>query len=165
MDTSDGDTADATRERLALTLAARGMQRMSARTLALFVFTERASLTMSEIRELLAASTGSVSMAVRSLISAGLVERVPATGRRDRYRLRVDAWERLFSSENTILADLIELSATGLNSSDPGGPAADRLTRMHDFHAFLADELPRLVDRFQAQSPARNPRPHPPADT
>lgn len=140
-------------ERMALTLAARGMQRMTARTLALFVFTEQATLTMQDARATLTASTGSVSTAVRSLIGAGLVERVPATGRRDHYRLRADAWERLFTSENTILVDLIELSAAGVKGSSPGGAAAERLRRMHDFHEYLAEELPRLVERFRAERP------------
>ncbi|MGO1971863.1 MAG: GbsR/MarR family transcriptional regulator [Propionibacteriaceae bacterium] len=159
MQTPDEGAATAAMERMALTLAARGMQRMSARTLALFVFTEQPSLTMSDIRDLLVASAGSVSMAVRSLVGAGLVERVPAAGRRDHYRLRTDAWERLFSSENTILADLIELSAAGLSRSAPGGAAADRLGRMHDFYAYLAEELPRLVDRFRAESQNRDAHP------
>lgn len=154
--TSNGTVAP--RERMALTLADRGMQRMTARTLALFVFTEQAALTMNDVQALLTASTGSVSTAVRSLVGAGLVERVPAPGRRDHYRLRVDAWERLFTSENTILIDLIELSAAGITSSVPGGPAAERLSRMHDFHQYLAEELPRLVERFRADRPHRPPR-------
>lgn len=155
MGTSEEVTADAIMERMALTLAERGMQRMTARTLALFVFTEQATLTMSDIQATLTASTGSVSMAVRSLVSAGLVERVPTTGRRDHYRLRVDAWERLFTSENTILADLIELSGSGIARSSPGGAAAERLSRMHDFHQYLAEELPRLVERFRTERPLR----------
>lgn len=159
MDTPEETTLDpaaaTVMERMALTLADRGMQRMTARTLALFVFTEEASLTMNDVRVLLAASTGSVSTAVRSLVSAGLVERVPATGRRDHYRLRVDAWERLFTSENTMLTELIDLSSSGLTCSTPGGAAQERLSRMHDFHQYLVEELPRLVERFRSERPLR----------
>lgn len=138
-------------EQMALVLADRGMQRMTARVLTGFLFTEEPSLTMGDVGTQLGASTGSVSMSIKSLLTAGLVERVPADGRRDHFRLRDDAWERLFTSQNDVLPDLIDIAGRAAQGTDPSSPAHQRLARMHGFYQFLQDELPALVERWQQQ--------------
>lgn len=65
-------------ERLALVLVNHGLQRMTARVLATLLFTEQASMTMSELAERLQASSGAISGALKMLTSVGLVERAPA---------------------------------------------------------------------------------------
>ena len=138
-------------EQMALVLADRGMQRMTARVLSGFLFTDQPSLTMGEVGTQLGASTGSVSMSIKSLLTAGLVERVPAEGRRDHFRLRDDAWERLFTSQNDVLPDLVDIARRGAAATDPTGVAHQRLHRMQGFYEFLQDELPGLVERWQQQ--------------
>lgn len=124
---------------------------MTARVLTAILFTGAESMTMGDIGAHLGASTGSVSMSVKSLLNAGLVERVPAEGRRDRFRLRDDAWERLFSSQNEILPDLIDIAGRGAADTDPTSTVHQRLTRMHSFYEFLQEELPALVQRWQQE--------------
>lgn len=139
-------------ERLALVLAERGMQRMTARVMAVFIFTERPTLTQGEVAEELGASTGSVSGAIKMLTSVGLVERVPATSsRRDHHRLRDDAWATLFSRQNEAMAAMTEVAALGVEVTREGGPARRRLEQMRDFYEFLLAELPALVERWQRQ--------------
>lgn len=137
-------------ERLALALTEGGLQRMSARVLAMFLFTGAQTVTMGEIGDRLGASAGAVSGAVRSLLSTGLIERLPAPGsRREHYRLREDAWPTLFSTQNTVVQVMLRAAEAGIAATAPGDPAHERLRRMHDFYEFLLGELPGLLHRWQ----------------
>ncbi|WP_433356915.1 GbsR/MarR family transcriptional regulator [Microtetraspora malaysiensis] len=139
-------------ERLALTLAEGGLQRMAARTLAVFLFTEQQSVTAGEIAERLDASAGAVSGAVKALLTVGLIERLPAPGsRREHYRLRDDAWATLFTSQNTVIQAMLDAAETGIAATAPDGPAHRRLADMRDFYTFLLGELPALLDRWHQQ--------------
>ncbi|MEV0196334.1 MarR family transcriptional regulator [Nonomuraea sp. NPDC050691] len=140
-------------ERLALTLIEGGMQRMTARTLAVFLFTDQDSVTAGEIADRLEASAGSISAAIKSLATVGLIERLPAPGsRREHYRLRDDAWATLFTSQNTVIAAMLQAAAAGLAVTDEGDPAHRRLAQMHAFYDFLLGELPALLRRWHQQS-------------
>ncbi|MFI6928642.1 GbsR/MarR family transcriptional regulator [Nonomuraea spiralis] len=140
-------------ERLALTLIEGGLQRMPARTLAVFLFTDQDSVTAGEIAERLEASAGSVSGAIKSLLTVGLIERLPAPGsRREHYRLRDDAWATLFSSQNTVIQAMLQAAAAGIAATEEGDPARRRLAQMHSFYEFLLGELPALLHRWHRQS-------------
>lgn len=140
-------------ERLALTLIEGGMQRMSARTLAVFLFTDQESVTAGEIADRLEASAGSVSGAIKSLLTVGLIERLPAPGsRREHYRLRDDAWATLFTSQNTVIQAMMQAAAAGIAATESGDPAHQRLTQMRNFYAFLLGELPALLHRWHQRS-------------
>ncbi|NRQ36950.1 MarR family transcriptional regulator [Nonomuraea sp. NN258] len=137
-------------ERLALALSEGGLQRMAARALAVFLFTDGGTVTMGDIAGRLGVSAGSVSGAVKSLLSAGLIERLPAPGsRREHYRLREDAWPRLFSTQNTFVHVMIQAAESGIATTAAGDPAHERLTRMRDFYRFLLGELPGLLRRWE----------------
>jgi DNA-binding transcriptional regulator GbsR (MarR family) len=139
-------------ERLALTLTEGGMQRMHARTLAVFLFTDAEAVTMGEIGDRLGVSAGSVSGAVKGLLSVGLIERLPAPGsRREHYRMRDDAWSRLFSTQNTAVHAMLKAAETGIAATAPDNPAHQRLARMRDFYQFLLRELPNLLRRWEEE--------------
>ncbi len=139
-------------ERFALVLAEMGMQRMSARVLALFVCTDAATLTGTDIAGHLGVSPAAVSGAVRSLLQAGLLRRSPSPGsRRDHYRLAGDAWADAGVVKRDRFDALARLADDGLALVDDGGAAAERLARMRDFYAFLAEEMPALLERWQAR--------------
>lgn len=146
-------------ERFALVLTEMGMQRMSARVLALFVCVDFTTLTGSEIARELKVSAAAVSGAVRALQQAGLVRRVPAPGSRsDHYQLAGDAWADAGVVKRERLDALAELAAEGLDVMEPHGPAAERLREMRDFYAFLAEEIPALLERWRSrQAEPRNP--------
>ena len=67
-------------EQLALVLASHGLQRMTARVLAILLFTEQPTMTMGELADQLQASSGAISGATKMLTSVGLAERVPRPG-------------------------------------------------------------------------------------
>jgi DNA-binding MarR family transcriptional regulator len=145
-------------ERLALVLSDHGLQRMTARVLAALLFTEQATMTMGELSERLAASSGAISGAIKMLTSVGLVERVPVpASRRDHYRLRDDAWAVLYTNQNKVIAAMQAAADAGIAATERDGAAGRRLTEMRDFYAFLVGEVPALLNRWHEQSRAATP--------
>jgi DNA-binding transcriptional regulator GbsR (MarR family) len=141
-------------ERFALKLTESGMQRMSARVLAAFLFTEQDTLTMGELAEELSVSAGSVSAALKALSGVGLIGRVPAPGsRREHYRLRDNAWATLFTSQNTVIQVMMDAARDGIAATSRASSARHRLTQMRGFYAFLLAEIPALLDKWQRQQP------------
>lgn len=147
-------------ERFGLMLSAMGMQRMTARVLALFVCTDTATLTAPDIASLLTISPAAVSGAVRTLEGAALIERVPVPGsRREHYRLLGDAWTGAAAIKQERFTTLADLAADGLEVIPTDGPAAARLTQMRDFYTFLAEEMPALRARWESRRSPAAPRP------
>ena len=139
-------------ERLALALNQNGMQRMIARVLAAFLFSDRESVTAAELGEQLGASAGSISGAITMLRTVGLIEPAPVPGsRRAHFRMRDDAWATMMSSQNAMIQVMQEIAEAGIASAPPDSPAARRLERMRDFYAYLFAELPALIDRWKEQ--------------
>ncbi|WP_184442614.1 MarR family transcriptional regulator [Mycobacterium sp. AZCC_0083] len=140
-------------EQLALVLSDHGLQRMTARVLATLLFTEQPSMTMGELVEQLAASSGAISGAIKMLTSVGLAERVPVpASRRDHYRLRDNAWALLYTNQNAVLAPMLAAAEAGIATTGHDSAAGRRLTEMRDFYAFLLAEIPALLDRWHEQS-------------
>jgi MarR family len=126
------------------------LQRMTARLLAAFLFTDQPGLTMGDLADDLGVSPGSVSAGIKTLTSVGLIEQIPAPGsRRDHYRMRDDAWPTLFSTQNQVIRVMQQAVDDGIAVSGPNSVASRRLDEMRDFYAFMVRELPALVDRWQ----------------
>ncbi|MEU6072747.1 MarR family transcriptional regulator [Micromonospora sp. NPDC047074] len=139
-------------EHLALALTQGGMQRMTARVLAALLFTEQDTLTAGEITESLTISSGSVSTALKSLTSVGLIEKVPAPGsRREHFRFREGAWATLMSEQNQLVKVMREAAEQGITATGEDSVAGRRLGEMRDFYDYLWRELPALIDRWKAQ--------------
>lgn len=147
-------------ERLALTLTEGGLQRMAARVLAVFLFTDQETVTMGDIADRLGVSAGSVSGAVKALLSVGLIQRLPAPGsRREHYRMRDDAWPTLFSTQNTIMESMLHAAESGITTLAPDDPAHQRLQEMRDFYQFIVGEIPDLLHRWQQRRAADSDTP------
>jgi len=139
-------------EELALVLTSNGLQRMTARVLATLLFTEQPSVTMAELAEVLQASAGSISGALKMLTAVGLAERVPVPGsRREHFRLPQGAWAVLFTSKNETMRAMLEAADKGIDATDDQGLARQRLAEMRDFYGFLMAEIPALLDRWHEQ--------------
>ncbi len=136
-------------EQLALVLTSLGLQRMTARVLAALLFTEQPSLTMAELAEILQASAGSISGALKMLTSVGLAERVPVpASRRDHFRLRDDAWAVLFTSQNETIRAMQSAADAGIQAINGPSLARQRLVDMRDFYVFLMADVPALLHRW-----------------
>ena len=144
-------------ERMALTLSQNGLQKATARVLSALLFAEDDSVTAPELAERLTLSSGSVSGALKALLTVGLIERVPAPGsRREHYRLREGAWAVLMTTQNTVVQAMFEAADEGIAAAGRDTLAARRLAEMRDFYSFMFRELPTLVDRWQAERTRRD---------
>ncbi|WP_079611206.1 GbsR/MarR family transcriptional regulator [Mycobacteroides abscessus] len=131
-------------------LSSHGMQRMTSRVLATLLFTEKPAMTAADLAELLQASAGSISTAMKALTSVGLVEQVPVpASRRDHYRLREDAWATMYTNQNEVIAAMQEAAEAGVAATAPDGLAHQRLTQMRDFYAFMWREIPALLQHWE----------------
>jgi DNA-binding transcriptional regulator GbsR (MarR family) len=140
-------------EEFALTLTQHGLQRMTARVLGALLFSGQDTITAGEIADQLGASRGSVSTAIKALEPVGLIERVPAPGsRREHFRLPADGWARLMSTQNAVVQQMLEAAERGIRAAGDNSLAAQRLTNMRDFYAYIMRELPAVIARWRAEN-------------
>jgi DNA-binding transcriptional regulator GbsR (MarR family) len=129
-----------------------GLPRMSGRILGWLLISATPRQSSAELAEVLMASKGSISTATRLLIQLGLVERSVIPGvRHDYFRLRQDAMQKIVRHG---LEDEIkmfrQLAEHGLELL--GGETSIRrqwLEEMHDRYAFLEQEFPSLMERWE----------------
>ena len=139
------------RERFALVFTNFGLQRMVARVYAALLVSESPTTTMPELAETLNASAGAISGAVKTLVTIGLVEQVPAPGsRRDHYRIADDGWYKAMIQKNQlIIREMQELAADGARVMGDRTVAGHRLAEMRDFYGVMYEETPRLLRRWE----------------
>ncbi|WP_227984414.1 GbsR/MarR family transcriptional regulator [Nocardia spumae] len=139
-------------ERLALTLAQGGMQKTTARVMTALLYTEQDTMTAADLCEQLSISSGAVSAAIKQLTQSGMVERVPAPGsRREHYRFPNGVWANLFSQQNVMLKVMQDAAQDGLDAVADNTPTAVRLGEMQGFYAYMAHEMPALIERWREQ--------------
>lgn len=137
-------------EGFALRLNESGMQRMAARVFAALLTAPGGGLTAREIAETLEASAGAVSGATSYLTRTGLVERTRTPGERvDRYDVNGTTWAEAMAVETEMLRTLSSWLDKGATAVADDPDATQRLKSTRDFFAFIADEMPKLVDRWQ----------------
>ncbi|MEV4541254.1 GbsR/MarR family transcriptional regulator [Micromonospora echinaurantiaca] len=108
--------------------------------------------TSSQLAEGLGLSKGSVSTGMRLLETSGLARRVPVPGHRGHaYEVRPDAIIRI-AADATKFRAFRELMERGLAvAGGEDAPGTERLRVMRDFYAFIEREVPKLVERFEAE--------------
>ena len=129
-----------------------GLTRMSGRILGWLMTSERPGVTMPDLTEALHTSKSAISTATRQLIQAGLIERRSVPGqRRDVYRIRPNAWARLWLQEAEKYDRLFDLAEEAKDlmteASDEGQKA---LQEMSGLSSYLAEEVPRLIEQWQS---------------
>jgi len=91
-----------------------------------------------------------VSTAIKSLISVGLIERVPAPGsRREHFRVPDEGWATLMSTQNTVVRMMQDAADKGIQAAGEDSAAGRRLATMRDFYAHVMRELPAVIDRWR----------------
>ena len=130
-------------EGFALKLNESGMQRMAARVFA-------ALLTAREIAETLEVSAGAVSGATSYLTRTGLIERTRTPRERvDRYDIKGTSWAEAMAVETEMLRSLSSWLDKGASAVAGDPEATERMEATRDFFAFIAEEMPKLVERWQ----------------
>lgn len=139
-------------ERFGLALTEAGLARMPSRVLAATLASPEGSLTARDLTEILRISPAAVSGAVRYLAQIGLLRRARSPGeRRDRFVVRSDIWYEMVAQTDKRYQEMLDALSDGVEAVGPDTPAGERLRETLDFFSFLAQEMPRIVERWRAQ--------------
>lgn len=131
-----------------------GLPRTWGRVLGWLLVCEPEHQSAEDLATILHASRGSISMATRSLIRMGSVERQTLRGdRRTYYRIRPGAWTRVFEQQAHTVTKLRGLAVQGLELLD-GEPAPRRLrlNELHDLTTFYERESLALLAQWNGRN-------------
>jgi DNA-binding transcriptional regulator GbsR (MarR family) len=138
-------------EGFALQLHESGMQRMAARVFAVLLTAPGGGLTAREIAETLGVSAAAVSGATTYLTRTKMAERSRTPGERvDRYDVRGTTWAEAITVETELLHTLSGWLDKGASLVADDREATQRMKDTRDFFDFVAVEMPKLVERWQA---------------
>ncbi len=138
-------------ERLGRFFENNGLPRVAGRVLGHLLTCDPGEQTFEQIVSATGASRSTVSVATRLLMQLELVERFGVRGeRRDRYRLREDAWTAMLKQDVSAAAQLRSLAQDGLRLAKSAPPAVrTRLRSMREFFVFLEDAYSPLLTRWE----------------
>jgi DNA-binding MarR family transcriptional regulator len=135
-----------------------GHPRMAGRILGWLLICDPPRQSASDLAEALQASRGSISSMTQHLIRFGLIERIGVPGeRQDYYQVRLDAGTNILQEGLDVIRSVDRIFDRGLRlvaDQPPEGQA--RLREFHDFYAFLARELPPLLERWERERGRRD---------
>jgi DNA-binding MarR family transcriptional regulator len=135
-----------------------GASRAVLRVLAWLAVCEPREQRAAEIQDALSLSAGTVSVALRMLDEAGLVQRVTRPGDRQVYnRIDPQAWLRALEARVAALTAAGTIAARAIAASDGG--ADSRLFELRDLCAVVDDTMTRLVGSDTDGSEAPSPTP------
>jgi len=136
-----------------------GLPRMAGRIFGWMLVAETPHQSFQELAEVLRASKGSISNMTRYLTQLGVIERVALPGqRRDYVRIRPKSWLFLPDQWMETVTSIHELAERGLELLEQKElETRDRLEEMRDLYAFLEEEFPALLERWEKKhkTPAR----------
>jgi DNA-binding transcriptional regulator GbsR (MarR family) len=137
-------------ERMGLHLEADGMPRSAGRIFGYMMLAE-APCSLDDLAEALQVSKASASTNARLLEQVGLLERAIEVGdRRDFYRMRTDAWERMLLVARRRwegMQDLLSQARAGLPEELHCGRV--RICEAARFHTLLMEEADSLLERWR----------------
>jgi DNA-binding transcriptional regulator GbsR (MarR family) len=144
-------------EEVALGFERQGLFRMAGRVIGWLLICDPPEQTSGQIAEVLQASKGSISAAMKFLVPAGIVERISRPGdRRDYYRCRTGAWTDLARDQARQYGEFRRLAERGLELlAETPADRRERLEGMRDLYAWLEREMPALWERRQREHEQR----------
>jgi DNA-binding transcriptional regulator GbsR (MarR family) len=140
-----------------------GLPRAWGRVLGWLLVCEPDYQSAEDLATALHASRGSISMATRSLIRMGNVERHTRRGdRRSYYRLRSGTWTIVFKHLIESITKLRQLAKQGLGLlNDEPATRRERLQELHDFTTFYEQECLALITRWHGDRDHKLQTPRP----
>ncbi len=126
-----------------------GLPRMTARVLTCIFTTDAGSLTAAELVARLQVSPASVSKAVTSLESLGLIRRDRDEGRRERYVVDDDIWYQSTIASAQGIAQVALTARQGVAVLGRGTPAAARLENIARFSDFISESILRAAEQVR----------------
>ncbi|MBV9774058.1 MAG: MarR family transcriptional regulator [Gemmatimonadetes bacterium] len=142
-------------ERMGLMMEADGLPRSAGRIFGFLLLAEH-PFSLDELADELQVSKASVSTNARLLEQLGILERISSPGdRRDFYRMRQDAWERVMEvGRRRWEAMRVVLSENAESLPDEMQDAKHRLREAAEFHGFLLGEAGTMIERWRAHKRA-----------
>ncbi|WP_405614119.1 helix-turn-helix domain-containing protein [Streptomyces sp. NBC_00076] len=128
-------------------LMASGMPTMTARVMACLTITDAGSLTASELVQRLQVSPASVSKAIASLDSQGMVRRERDERRRERYIVDDDVYYQPMMASARSTAQLVGVAQQGVGVLGCGTPAGTRLENIARFLDFVSESIARAAEQ------------------
>ncbi|PXX54108.1 MarR family protein [Nocardia tenerifensis] len=140
-------------EDFALVLERMGLVRMTGRAAGWLLVSDPPEQTFGQIADALQASKGSISGALKALVTMRWVDKVSKPGdRKDYYAIRPGILPELTRQQSGMYDDLTVMTSRGLALfDDPDGDQAARVRDMHEFFVWMGKELPALIDRWYAE--------------
>lgn len=145
-------------EQVGLWAESQGLARTVGRVLGWLLVCEPPQTSLPELASQLQISAGSASTATRSLIAAGLAERVAVPGDRRTYlQVTPGTITGIFESEISRIAAMRALGEQGLAALSQIGVAADdprsaRVSAWTEVARFFEEEWPALLARWRART-------------
>jgi DNA-binding transcriptional regulator GbsR (MarR family) len=128
-----------------------GIPRIGGRILGLLLVARR-PVSPEEMSDVLQVSRSSISTNLRSLLMAGLIERISLPGERsDYYVFSEEAWERTLEMRLEGIQALREMAEEGLQGLEVGHPARQRLEEMLAWAAMVEDAYQKLLEAWQSR--------------
>ncbi|MGK5548208.1 helix-turn-helix domain-containing protein [Streptomyces sp. URMC 127] len=128
-------------------LMQQGLPKMMCRVLTCLYISDTGSLTAAELVRHLQVSPASISKAITSLESQGLVRRERDERRRDRYVVDNDVWYQGMISAARSHAVLAETARQGVGVLGRDTPAAARLENVARFVDFVGESILRAAEQ------------------
>ncbi|CAL9369245.1 HTH-type transcriptional regulator MmpR5 [Nocardiopsis dassonvillei] len=126
-----------------------GLSRTEGRVMGWLLSAPEEDADAPRLCEALGVAKSSMSVSLRRLEQAGLVERFRRTGeRRDRYRLTRDVFQRAFRAKMAEFDRFRALAERGLAAVGDDPARRERLELMRDMYGFMADRFPGLLDEW-----------------
>jgi DNA-binding transcriptional regulator GbsR (MarR family) len=137
-------------ERFALLLTEAGMARTPARVFACLLAEDSGRLTARELAERLQVSPAAISGAVRYLTQAGVLVREREPGeRRDHYAVHEHVWPEMFTARMAMIRRWEQAMGEAVELLGADSPAGRRLQETREFFAFMQEELPEMLRRWE----------------
>lgn len=129
-----------------------GHPRIAGRLLGWLLICDPPHQAADELVAVTGASKASVSVMLRLLGAARLVERIGVPGeRRSFYRLRPTAWSEEMGGKTAQFAEMRKIAERGLELVGVAAEQRRSLESMRDFYGFFEQALPSLLARWEKQ--------------
>lgn len=151
------DTLQQFTEDLGLYFEANGLTRTAGRIIGWLLVCDPTQQTMPDLVEALGISKSNISTALTLLRQNRLVDRISLPGqRRDYFRLNPDLWTNAFLARAGEIRALRLLAERGLSLlADAPPESRRRLELVREMNAFMEEEFPRLIARWNEVKKAK----------
>ena len=138
-------------EKMALKMEAIGLPRIACQILSWLMVCTPSQQSFSDLIDNLNISKASISNMTRLLIQMGLIEKVRIQGKRQIYfQIKENAWVDVMEIRIKQILDVVEFSGEAISTiKKDSNTDITKLEEMNRFYAFLADEIPELIERYK----------------